>query len=309
MLYDVIILGAGPAGLSAGIYASRAKLKTLIIEKAIEGGQITGTTEVENYPGIGEGMTGMDLSFRMADQAKSFGAEIISDEILEVDLKGSEKVLKGRDNEYRSKVVILATGANSRPMGVPGEEEFSGRGISYCATCDAAFYQDADVYVIGGGDAAVEEAMFITKFAKTVYIVHRRDELRAAKSIQEKAFANEKIKFLWDSVVEEVIGDKVVSGLKVKNVKTGEITEISQPAGLGSIGIFVFIGFLPNTELFKNQVALENGYVVTDENMKTSIDGVFAAGDLREKSVRQVVTAVSDGAIAAISAEKYIEEI
>ena len=306
-MYDVIIIGGGPAGLSAGIYASRAKLKTLIIEKGMEGGQIVNTMDVENYPGVIEGETGLELGMRMTEQTKKFGTEIINDKVVKVSLEGQEKVITCQGGEYRGKVVIIATGAISREMGVPGEAEFKSRGISYCATCDAAFYQDSDVYVIGGGDAAVEEAMFISKFAKNVFVVHRRDELRAAKSIQEKAFANEKIHFIWDTVVEEVLGDKVATGIVLKNVKTGETTTHTSTTDMPSIGIFVYIGYLPQTQLFEGVLELEKGYIATDENMKTNVEGVFAVGDIRSKGIRQVVTAVADGAIAAIEGEKYIE--
>lgn len=307
-MYDVIIIGGGPAGLSAGIYASRAKLKTLIIERSMEGGQIVNTMDVENYPGIPEGQTGMELAMRMTEQCKYFGTEFVSDEVLEVKLAGKVKLVKGEKEEYLGKTIIIATGAKSRKMGVPGEEEFASRGISYCATCDAAFYQDADVYVIGGGDAAVEESMFIAKFAKNVYVVHRRDALRAAKSIQEKAFAYENIHFIWDTVVEEVKGDKVANEIVLKNVKTGELTSHKAGGDVPAIGIFVYIGYTPETKLYEGVLDLKGGYIVTDENMQTNIKGVYAAGDIRAKSVRQVVTAVSEGAIAAINAEKYIEE-
>ncbi|MDO5713833.1 MAG: thioredoxin-disulfide reductase [Tissierellia bacterium] len=308
-MYDVIIIGAGPAGLTAGIYASRAKLKTLIIEKSMEGGQIVNTMDVENYPGINDGETGMELAMRMTEQTKKFGAEFVTDEVTGVSLEGKEKVITCANGEYRGKTVIIGTGAKSREIGVPGEEEFKSKGISYCATCDAAFYQDSDVYVIGGGDAAVEEALFIAKFAKNVFVVHRRDELRAAKSIQEKAFANDKIHFIWDTVTEEIIGDKVVEGIVLKNVKTGEITTHKSTTDIPSIGIFVYIGYIPQTQLYENVLELEKGYIVTDENMKTNVEGVFAIGDTRAKAVRQVVTAVADGCIAAIQAEKYIENL
>lgn len=308
-MYDVIIIGAGPAGLSAGIYASRAKLKTLIIEKAIEGGQIINTMDVENYPGINEGETGMELAMRMTEQTKKFGAEFVSDEVVKVDLEGPVKTITGKDKEYQGKAVIIATGAKSRKLGVPGEEKFASRGVSYCATCDAAFYQDADVYVIGGGDAAVEEAMFIAKFAKNVFVVHRRDELRAAKSIQEKAFANDKIHFIWDSVTEEVLGNDFVEGIVLKNVKTGEVTTHKSTTDSPAIGIFVYIGYVPETDIYEGVLELDRGYIVTDEEMRTNIDGVYAAGDIRAKSVKQVVTAVSDGAVAAIDGEKYIQSL
>ena len=304
-MYDVIILGAGPAGLSAGLYAGRAKLKTLIIEKSVEGGQISGTTDVENYPGI-KLISGLELGMDMKAQAESFGCEFISDTVESVELEGDVKKVKTADKVYEAKSVILATGAKARHIGAPGEEEFAGRGVSYCSTCDAAFYQDLDVYVVGGGDAAIDEALFITKFAKRVFIIHRRDELRASKNLQDRAFANEKIHFIWNSVVEEIKGDKIANELVLKNVKTGEITSIN--ADKEPFGIFVFIGYIPETKLFEGKIDMEKGYIITDDEMRTNIPGVFAAGDLRKKTVRQVVTAAADGAIAGINAEKYIAE-
>lgn len=308
MIYDVVIIGAGPAGLAAGLYASRARLKTLIVEKEKAGGQIVTTAEVANYPGSIENATGPTLVNRMVEQAEEFGAEKVIDTIKEVELEGKIKVLKGEKGEYQAKTVIIATGANPRKIGCPGEEELTGRGVSYCATCDAAFFEDMEVYVVGGGDTAVEEGMYLTKFARKVTIIHRRDELRAAKSIQEKAFNNDKIEFMWDTVVEEIKGDGIVESMVVRNVKTGETTEIVADEEDGTFGIFPFIGFIPATDLFEGKVELEDGYIVTDEDMKTNIPGVFAAGDVRVKSLRQVVTATADGAIAAVQAEKYINE-
>lgn len=307
-IYDVVIIGGGPAGLSAGLYASRARLKTLIIEKEKAGGQIVSTDEVANYPGSIESATGPSLVNRMVEQAKEFGTETKIDTIKEVELEGKIKVLKGEKEEYKAKTVIIATGAQPRKIGCPGESDFTGRGVSYCATCDAAFFEDFEVYVVGGGDSAVEEAIYLTKFARKVTIIHRRDELRAAKSIQEKAFANDKIDFMWDSVVKEIRGDGIVESMLVENVKTGEVTEVVADEEDGTFGIFVFVGLLPNTELFNGIIDMENGYILTDQDMKTNIPGVFAAGDCRVKSLRQVVTATSDGAIAAVQAEKYIEE-
>lgn len=308
MIYDVIIIGAGPAGLAAGLYASRARLNTLIIEKGKEGGQIATTDEVANYPGSVENASGPSLIARMADQAKEFGAQTVYEEIKSVDLEGKIKVVKGSKEEYQAKTVIIATGANPRPIGCPGEKEFTGRGVSYCATCDAAFFEDMEVYVVGGGDSAVEEAMYLTKFARKVTIIHRRDELRAAKSIQEKAFKNEKLDFIWDSAVTEIKGDGIVESMIVKNLKTGEETEIVADEDDGTFGIFPFIGFIPTTKLFEGIIEMEDGYIRTDDDMKTNVPGVFAAGDNRVKSLRQVVTATADGAIAAVQAEKYINE-
>jgi thioredoxin reductase (NADPH) len=303
-MYDLIILGGGPAGLSAALYGARAKLKTLVIEAKIEGGQITNTTDVENYPGIAK-INGADLGVAMKKQALDFGAEFVYEEVTEVNLKEETKSIKTKEKEYQAKAVIIATGADPRKIGCPGEEEYTGKGISYCATCDAAFYEDLDVYVVGGGDSAIDEALFITNFAKKVYIIHRRDELRASKTLQSRAFANDKIDFIWNSTVKEIKGDVTAKELVLENTKTGEIKSITSDE---PFGIFVFIGYVPNTKLFEGQVDMEKGYIKTDEEMHTNLDGVFAAGDLRIKTVRQVVTATSDGAIAAVNAQKYIAE-
>ena len=308
-IYDVIILGAGPSGLTAGLYAGRSRLSTLIIEKGQDGGQIAITNEIENYPGQQlEGESGPSLIARMTEQAKKFGAERVSDVIKSVELTGDVKKLVGNKGEYLAKTVIIATGAFPRPIGCKNEAQYVGKGISFCATCDAAFFEDFEVYVVGGGDAAVEEAMYLTKFARKVTIIHRRNELRAAKSIQEKAFANPKIAFLWDSVVDEVGGDEILSKMVVKNTKTGELTTIEADEDDGMFGLFGFIGLLPNSHLFEGVIDMENGYIKTDDDMHTNIPGVYAAGDIRVKSLRQVVTAAADGAIAAMQAEKYINE-
>ena len=311
-IYDVIILGAGPAGLSAGLYAGRSGLDTLIIEKGQAGGQIINTDEIENYPGqIVEGETGVSLVRRMYEQAEQFGAEHVRDTITNAELSGDIKVLTGEKDTYQAKNIIIATGAYARPIGCKGEQEYKGRGISYCATCDANFFEDFEVYVVGGGDSAVEEAMYLTKFARKVTIIHRRDELRAAKSIQEKAFKNEKLHFMWDTVVEEVGGDGILSEMTVKNVKTGELTKIVADEDDGMFGVFGFIGTLPNSKIYEGTGLEmdERGYIPTDADMHTNIPGVFAAGDIRVKSLRQVVTAAADGAIAATQAEKYINEL
>ena len=306
-VYDVIILGAGPAGLAAGLYAGRSRLSTLIIEKGQDGGQIAITDEIENYPGqMVEGESGPSLIARMTEQAKKFGAERCSDVIKSVDLTGEVKKLVGNKGEYEAKCVIVATGAFPKPIGCENEGKFTGKGISFCATCDASFFEDFEVYVVGGGDSAVEEAMYLTKFARKVTIIHRRDELRAAKSIQEKAFANPKIAFMWDSVVVKVDGDELLSSMTVKNVKTGELTTVEADEDDGLFGLFGFIGYNPNSQLFEGLLDMEHGYIKTDADMHTSIPGVFAAGDIRVKSLRQVVTAAADGAIAAMQAEHYI---
>lgn len=309
-LYDVIILGAGPAGLSAGLYAGRYKLSTLIIEKSQDGGQISITDEIENYPGqvIDTDESGSSLVARMTAQAAKFGCERASAKIVSVELEGEvKKLTDANGNVYEGRTVIIASGAHPRPIGCKNESDYVGKGISFCATCDANFFEDLEVYVVGGGDSAVEEAIYLTKFARKVTIIHRRDALRAAKSIQEKAFVNDKIEFMWDSVVEEVSGDEILTKMLVKNVKTGEITTIEADEEDGLFGLFGFIGLIPNTELFADsKLNMENGYIVTDEDMHTNIEGVYAAGDVRKKSLRQVVTAAADGAIASSQVEHYL---
>ncbi len=307
-IYDVVIIGGGPAGLSAGLYASRGTLNTLIIEREATGGKIKDTNEVANYPGSEKDIDGMRLGERMLEQAKEFGAKVVFDEITEVDFSDKVKKIVGKNETYEAKSVIIATGANPKLLGVDRELEFSGKGVSYCVTCDGPFFQDLITFVVGGGDAAVEEAMQLAKFSKKVYLVHRRDELRAAKSIQEKVFKNEKVEILWDSVVKELEGDKMLSGVVIENLKTGKITEYKATEEEMLMGVFPYVGFIPATELFEGKINMEKGYILTDENMKTNVEGVFAAGDNRVKLLRQVVTATSDGAIAAIEAEKYIED-
>ena len=309
-IYDVIVLGAGPAGLTAGLYSGRARLSTLVIEKGQDGGQIAITNEIENYPGQVEGDSGPSLIARMTKQCEHFGVERVSDMIKEVELTGPVKKLIGVTGEYEAKCVIIATGAFPRPIGCKNEGKFVGKGISFCATCDASFFQDLEVYVVGGGDAAVEEAMYLTKFARKVTIIHRRDELRAAKSIQEKAFKNEKLHFMWNTVVDEVDGeDDILSKMIVKNTKTGELTTIEADEDDGLFGLFGFIGLLPKSDLFEGVIDMDKGYIKTDDNMHTNVEGVYAAGDIRVKSLRQVVTAAADGAIAAMQAEKYIANL
>ncbi|MCI8582402.1 MAG: FAD-dependent oxidoreductase [Dorea sp.] len=301
-IYDVMILGAGPAGLTAALYAARGGLSVLVIEKGIDGGQIAATDKVENYPGqVLEGESGESLSKRMALQAERFGAVKVQDVIAEASLDQEVKELRGQKETYLARYVILAMGASARPIGCKGEERFKGSGISYCATCDGNFFTGLDVYVAGGGDAAVEEAVFLTRFARKVTIVHRRNQLRAAKSIQEKAFQNPKISFLWDSVVEEAYGEGVLQGLVIRNVKTGELTRIEADPADGMLGLFGFVGNIPSSALVKGIVDMdEKGYIQTDEDMRTSLKEVYAAGDIRVKNVRQVVTAAADGAVAAV---------
>lgn len=308
-VYDIVVIGAGPAGLAAGSYAGRARMSTLIIEKEKDGGQIVITNEIENYPGSIEEESGPSLIARMAKQAETFGAEKVYDNIVDVELEGKVKHLKGTKGDYYAKSVIIATGASSRPIGCPGEKEYTGKGVSYCATCDANFFEDFEVYVVGGGDSAVEEALYLTKFARKVTIVHRRDELRAAKSIQEKAFKNEKMAFMWDSTIVEIKGDGVVNSMVVKNTKTGELTTVEADEDDGTFGIFVFIGFDPKSQLFDGKVEMNNHYIVTDQYMHTNVPGVFAAGDVIVKSLRQVVTAAADGAVAATEAQRYVEDM
>lgn len=309
-IFDVIILGGGPAGLSAGLYAGRSRLSTLIIEKGQDGGQIAITDEIENYPGqMVDGESGPELIARMTAQSAKFGAERVSDTIKEVSLEGEVKVLKGEKEAYRGRNVIIATGAHPRPIGCRGEREYLGKGVSYCATCDANFFEDLEVYVVGGGDSAVEEAMYLTKFARKVTLIHRRNELRAAKSIQEKAFANPRLHFMWDSVVEELYGDGILQGMTVKNVKTGETRKVEADPEDGMFGVFGFIGMIPNTGVFEGIIGMdERGYIRTDEDMHTNIPGVYAAGDVRVKSLRQVVTASADGAIAAVQVERSLSD-
>ncbi len=306
-IYDVIIIGAGPAGLSAAIYTGRARLSTLILEKEKDGGQIVITAEIDNYPGSLLDESGPSLVKRMVEQAERFGAEKVYDTVIEADLKGEVKRLKGKKGEYLAHTVIIACGAHPRPIGCPGERELIGKGVSYCATCDGAFFEELEIFVVGGGDTAVEEAMYLTKYGRKVTVIHRRDQLRAVKSIQDRAFQNDKLHFMWDSVVTKLEGDGMLERMTVKNVKTGEETVIEADEEDGTFGVFAFVGFIPETGIFADQLDLRNGYIVTDDNMHTEIPGVFAAGDIREKSLRQVITAAADGAIAAMEANAYIE--
>ena len=305
-IYDTIILGAGPAGLAAGLYAGRSRLDTLLIEKQKEGGQIVITAEVENYPGGLLEDTGVTLVDRMVKQVEHFGVQKVFDTIVDLDLLGEVKTLVGKKQTYQARTVILAPGARPRPIDCPGERELIGKGVSDCATCDAASFDDMAVYVMGGGDSAIEEALYLTKYARKVTVIHRRDALRAAKSIQEKAFSNPKIHFIWDSAITALSGDGLLERMTVKNLKTGVETEIEAPQEDGTFGVFVFIGFLPQTAFLEGKIGMEKGYILTDDDMHTDIPGVFAAGDCRKKSLRQVVTAAADGAIAAMQANHYL---
>lgn len=303
-MYDVIIIGGGPAGLTAGLYTSRAKLKSLLIEKGLPGGLVTTTEWVENYPGFEEGIMGAELAQKMEQQAVRFGLEIIQGHVTTVSFNDKMKQVNLEDGHiYEAKTIILATGAHPRNLKVEGEDEFRGKGVSYCATCDGAFFKGENIGVVGGGDSAIQEAIFLTKFAGLVYIIHRRGELRAEKILQERAFANPKIKFIWNSVVEKITGDHGVKALHLRNIETEERTTIDVQ------GVFIYIGYNPNTEFLAGLANLdENNYLITDENMATSTPGIFAAGDVRAKPLKQISTAVGDGAVAGVAAEKYIEE-
>jgi len=313
-IIDVAIIGAGPAGLSAGLYAGRAKLDTVIFEKDRVGGQIVTTQEVANVPGslFNEGSvetTGPKLIARMVDQAEEFGAERVMDEIVDVVLDGEIKILKGKKAEYKARTVILAAGAFPRKLGVPGEKELTGKGVSYCATCDGPFFTDLDVFVVGGGFSATEEGMYLTKFAEKVTILVRDDKFSCAQSVVDKVEKNEKIEVMYNTEITEIKGDGMVESCILRNRVTGEENEHFADEEIGTFGIFPFIGFQPDTTIFKDKIELDKwGYIVTDETMATNIEGVYAAGDIRPKQLRQVVTAASDGAIAATMAEKYIEE-
>ena len=304
-IYDVIIIGGGPAGLTAGLYTSRARLKSLLIEKGFAGGLVTTIDWVENYPGFDEGISGVELSQRMERQAKKFGLETVQGSVKEIYVHDEiKRIVLEEGNVYESKTVILATGANPGLLKVEGEEKYRGRGVSYCATCDGAFFRGKKIAVVGGGNSAVQEALFLTKLAEVVYIVHRRDQLRATKIIQERAFANSSIKFIWNSLVEKIEGDDTVHALFLKNVKTGEVSRLEVE------GVFIYVGYNPSTGFLKGIVKLdEDNYILTDEDMSTSVPGIFAAGDVRAKPLKQITTAVGDGATAAVSSEKYISQM
>lgn len=305
--YDVIIIGGGPAGLTAAIYASRARLRTLIIEKESFGGQIVSTDGIENYPGIVEGDTGTTLVERMRKQAETFGTKFLRDEVIDFDFSQKIKTISTKGNTFSAKGVILSVGASHRKLDVKGEDEFAGAGVSYCATCDGAFFKDIEVFVVGGGDTAFQEALFLTKYASKVTIIHRRDSFRATKILQDKVEQNGKISFLLNSRIKEIKGDGLVGSITVENVLTGEETQFFPNNAFNTFGIFVFAGNIPNTKLFEKEIKLNpQGYFIVGKDMKV-MDGVYAAGDCIEKEFRQVVTATSDGAIAALELEKYIE--
>jgi thioredoxin reductase (NADPH) len=299
--YDVIIIGGGPAGLSAGIYTSRARLSSLLIERAAIGGQAVNAWSIENYPGFAEGVNGVDLTQAMHNQATKFGLETLYDEVTGIELSGNQKIVKTAQGNFNAAAIIIAGGSERQKLGVKGEAEFTGKGVSYCATCDGAFFKDKTVAVIGGGNSAVTEALELTKFASKIILVHRRHELRATKILQEKLMADTKITILWDTMVEEITGDKFVSKIKLRNIKTGTVTDTDID------GIFVSVGSQPATGYIKGIIQLDGvGAVITSEKLETSVPGIFAAGDIRSGSIRQVVGATGDGAAAAVNAGKYI---
>ena len=301
--FDVVIIGAGPSGYTAGIYCSRAGYDTLILSGILPGGQLVNTTEVENYPGFEKAIMGPDLMIEMRRQTERMGTTIVDDECVNVDFRNNPfKILTGSE-EYEGRAVIIATGANPRKLGLKGEQTFAGKGVSYCATCDGPFFRNLELVVVGGGDSAIEEATFLTKFATKIHLVHRRSELRASKIMQERAFSNEKIKFLWESEVVDIKGDQKMQQAVIKNIKTNEETVLD----VG--GLFVAIGHVPNTRLFKNQIDMDDeGYIILKNKTRTNIEGVFAAGDVHDRSYRQAVTAAGFGCMAAIDVDKYLTE-
>ncbi|QQD86011.1 MULTISPECIES: thioredoxin-disulfide reductase [Jeotgalicoccus] len=302
-IYDVVIIGAGPAGMTAAVYASRAELKTVLLERGVPGGQMANTEEVENFPGFTM-ITGPELSSKMFEHAQQFGAEYKFGDIKSVELDGDIKILKTSSEDIYTKSVVIATGAEYKTIGVPGEDLLRGRGVSYCAVCDGAFFKERELVVIGGGDSAVEEGVFLTKYASKVTVVHRRDELRAQKILQDRAFKNEKMNFIWDTELQSINGEGKVQSVTLKNKNTGEVYEHKAD------GVFIYIGMLPLTEPFKDLGILnDNGYIETNEEMETKIPGIFAAGDVREKSLRQIVTATGDGSLAAQNAQHYLEKL
>ena len=299
--YDVVIIGGGPAGLTAGLYTSRARLNSLLIEKGLVGGQVANAEWVENYPGFPEGIGGFELGQLMHQQATKYGLKTLLAEVTGIELQGEQKVIRTTEGDFIAKAVIIAGGSERQKLGVPGEEEFTGKGVSYCATCDAAFFKEQPVAVVGGGDAAITEALYLTKFASRVTVIHRRDQLRASRILQEKAFSQPKIEFRWNSTVEKIEGGDIVERIRLRQVKTGK------KSALKVAGIFMSIGLKPNTDYLKSILSLDvTGLIITDEKMETEIPGIFAAGDIRHNSVRQTITAAGDGATAAIYAEKFI---
>ncbi len=303
--YDLVIIGGGPAGLTAGMYASRARLNTLLLEKTAPGGQVLVTDWIENYPGFPDGISGYDLIEKMTAQAKKFELDIESGEVVSLDLSGPVKKIALTDKTISTLSIIIASGASPKKLEIPGEERFTGRGVSFCGTCDGPFFRDRVVAAVGGGDTAVQESIFLTKFVQKVHLIHRRDELRATKILQERAKSNDKIDFVWDSVVTEIGGGLTnVENVRVKNVKTGEERELPVDA------CFIWVGIDPNAQFLPDEIRVdEYGFIETDQNMATSAPGVFAAGDVRKTDLRQIATAVGDAATAAFSAEHYVENL
>ncbi len=302
-VYDLMVLGGGPAGLTAAIYAGRARVDTVVLAGSLPGGQPANTDMVDNFPGFPEGIEGPALSQRFQSQAERFGAQIEMEDVIEVDFSSRPFTARTHRATYRALTVIVATGASPRRLGVPGEDKFFGRGVSACATCDGFFYRDKRVAVVGGGDSAVIEALFLTRFAREVIIIHRRDELRATQIYQEQAFANSQVQIEWDTVVEQVLGDQTVTGLQVRNVKTGEIDTIDVD------GVFIYVGMEPKTEIFTGQLDLDEwGYIISDHRQRTNVPGVFVAGDVQDPLYRQIVVAAGTGAIAAMEVEKFLGE-
>lgn len=299
---DIIIIGGGPAGLTAGLYTARARLNVVLLERLAPGGQVLNTDWVENYPGFPDGISGFELVERMKTQAENFDLPIQLEEVMGLEFSPEKKIVITDKGQREAKALIIATGATPKKLGIEGEALLTGKGVSYCATCDGPFYKDQDVVVIGGGDTALEEAIFLTRFARTIHVAHRRDELRAVKLLQDRAMAQEKIKFIWDTIPLKILGENGVEGIELKNVKTGEISRKEAQ------GVFIFIGTEPNADLINGIVKQdESGFVITDEKMETSVPGVFAAGDIRSKPWRQISTAVGEGATASFYAEKYVE--
>ena len=302
--YDVIIIGGGAAGLTAGLYSARARRSTILFEKSVPGGQIATTSLVENYPAFPDGIDGPDLAERMEEQAKKYGMELMYGEVERISVQGNRRVVHTSEGDFIGKTVIVTTGAEHRKLDVPGELELSGRGVSYCATCDGAFFRDQVVVVVGGGDAALDEGLFLTRYASKVIVVHRRDELRASKVLQERALANPKMEFVWDTVVEQVLGETKVSGARVRNLKTGEVSVIDAQ------GVFVYIGLIPQSDFARGLLPTDNaGHFQTNLWMETVVSGIFVAGDVRVNAARQLVSAAGDGCTAAIRADAYLTEL
>ena len=304
-IYDIIIAGGGPAGLTAGLYASRARLKTLLLEKTAIGGQIIKSDQVENYPCFEKSVSGFELMHSLEKQAKGFGLQIETGSIQSLATgDGHQKMVTVEGREYHCKSLIIATGSEPNTLNIEGEEKLTGRGVSYCATCDGAFFRDKEVAVVGGGDAAIEEALFLARLVKKVHVIHRRDQLRAIKILQERAFAHENIVLIWDSVLEKIVGDQSVESLLLKNVKNNNLLSLKVEA------VFIYVGLHPNTEWLKDTLPLtDQGFIETNDRMETALPGIFAAGDVRNKLLRQVATAVGDGSTAAFAAEKYIDSL